>query len=82
MWRIVMVSTVARVMFRCVIFFSHMLLVLVAADVVETILRVVVFAYSLASMSAAAVSIIASAPALSIVTPRTGLLNQPCPLYR
>ena len=44
MWRIVMVSTVARVMFRCVIFSSHMLLVFVAADVVETILRVVVFA--------------------------------------
>ncbi len=45
MWRIVMVSTVARVMFRCVFFSSHMLLVLVAADVVETtILRVVVFA--------------------------------------
>jgi len=44
MWRIVMVSTVARVMFRCVFFSSHTLLVLVAADVIETILRVVVFA--------------------------------------
>ena len=80
MWRIVMVFTVARMMFSSVLVSPQVQLVCMAANVVKIL--VVVFAYSLASISAAAMSIIASASALSIVAPRTGLLNHPHPLNR